>query len=404
MTTAIVTVAVTVGLAELMLWIAVWRWRPEFQWLITKADEAPEIDRALAEKHAAHGFDGELGWVRKPGTSGADQTSDGLKAFSIDDNGCRRNPGAEQWPSSVAVFGDSYAFCRLVGDDETWPHFLSTMIESNVKNFGVGNYGLDQALLRFERELPQLTAKTVIMAVVPETIVRIHSYWKHYFEYGNILAFKPRFTLDRAGLNLHPTVISRVEDYAGYTGALDRVRQLDPFYRSKFRKDLLVFPLLFRVMWRAKRHALIFWHLAFGRLKGKTDQGWRSAFDVVVEDNARFTDQYLASSGALDLLEALCARFAEECFSNGKEGMVLIIPQPTDLRRKTVEKPGYREMISAIGRHLPVLDATSALTTDTDWPGMYVDGPLGPHLSVRGNRVISGLLAERLAPKTRASA
>jgi hypothetical protein len=49
-----------------------------------------------------------------------------------------------------------------------------------VGNYRVGNYGLDQSLLRLERELPQLEAEVVVMGVVPETVVRVQSYWKHF--------------------------------------------------------------------------------------------------------------------------------------------------------------------------------------------------------------------------------
>ncbi len=60
----------------------------------------------------------------------------------------------------------------------------------------MGNYGLDQSLLRLKREVPKNPTKFVIMGVVPETICRILSMWKHYYEYGNTFAFKPKFTIE----------------------------------------------------------------------------------------------------------------------------------------------------------------------------------------------------------------
>ena len=35
--------------------------------------------------------------------------------------------------------------------------------------------------------------KLIVFAFVPETIVRINSYWKHYSEFGNKFGFKPFF-------------------------------------------------------------------------------------------------------------------------------------------------------------------------------------------------------------------
>ena len=69
-------------------------------------------------------------------------------------------------------------------------------------NFGVGNYGIDQALLRMKREYPKNKTDSVILAIVPETISRIVSIWKHYYEYGNTFGFKPRFILKNNQLQL----------------------------------------------------------------------------------------------------------------------------------------------------------------------------------------------------------
>ena len=59
----------------------------------------------------------------------------------------------------------------------------------------MGNYGVDQSILRLEREFTNNQTDIVILAVVPDTICRIVSSWKHYYEYGNTFAFKPRFIL-----------------------------------------------------------------------------------------------------------------------------------------------------------------------------------------------------------------
>ena len=200
------------GTFELGVWLAVKTLKQRFQWLITRSDITPGIDPDLIEKYCSGSFDAELGWVRKPGTKGEDRTLTKAAGFVVDERGCRRNPGFEGRPPTIAVFGDSFAFCRLVNDDETWLHYLARDLDENVANFGVGNYGLDQACLRMERELPNLSCRLVVMCVVPETMARIHSYWKHYFEFGNVLAFKPRFTLEDARLVLHPPAVRTAQD------------------------------------------------------------------------------------------------------------------------------------------------------------------------------------------------
>ena len=49
----------------------------------------------------------------------------------------------------ISVYGDSFAFCRYVNNDETWECFLEKFINEGVKNYGVGNYGLDQSFLKY---------------------------------------------------------------------------------------------------------------------------------------------------------------------------------------------------------------------------------------------------------------
>ena len=115
--------------------------------------------------------------------------------WTINEFGARTNPGFDFKISTISCYGDSFTFCRQVNDDETWEYHLSKLQNTNVKNFGVGNYGLDQTILRLKREYPKNKTKIVIVGVVPDTISRILSSWKHYYEYGNTFAFKPRFIL-----------------------------------------------------------------------------------------------------------------------------------------------------------------------------------------------------------------
>ena len=81
---------------------------------------------------------------------------------------------------------------------KTWQYNLSKKIKKNVRNFGVGNHGLDQAYLKFKRNYEKKIdqPKKVIFLFGPETIRRNVSLWKHYFEFGNYLNFKPAFLFD----------------------------------------------------------------------------------------------------------------------------------------------------------------------------------------------------------------
>lgn len=373
-----VVLAVEAGLAVLIR-----RLRRGFPWLLARADVAPEIPAALVERHRS--FDPELGWCRRPGECGTELTDRGETRYEVDEHGRRHNPGFTGVPARVACFGDSYVFCRLVNDDETWPHQLSRLLGVNAANYGVGNYGLDQALLRLERELPGLEAEVVVMGVVPETIARVHSYWKHYFEYGNVLAFKPRFTLESGALVAHPPAVTSPHDYQTYRDRLPRIVELDPFYRSKFRRDLLAFPYLPRLLLRARRHLPVLAHLIRGRV--------RDAFGEVLRDNARWTARLYADQDACALLEALVERFASVCRRAGKRPVLLIVPQPADLDRDG--GTAHQHLTRRLATKLPVVDVTERFWRE---PDLFVHGKLGPHCGPRGNAVIAAALRPVVQP------
>lgn len=124
----------------------------KFPWLITASDEHPKLSKEGLLKFIPHGYDSELGWVRKPNTSHSEVGKSKTTNWNINSKGSRKNLGLEDNDTKISCYGDSFVFCRQVNDDETWEHYLSKGLKTNVLNFGVGNYGIDQALLRLKKE------------------------------------------------------------------------------------------------------------------------------------------------------------------------------------------------------------------------------------------------------------
>lgn len=149
-------------------------------------------------------WDRELGWCNQSNVVKVDKSdrsikrsnsSLGLAVFSIDEKGSRicSNPDDD---TEISIYGDSYSMCRDVQDEETFAWYLGEMRGTRVGNYGVGNYGVDQALLRLERDYHKDPAKFVVIAVPTITMARSVSVYRHYLEPGNIFAIKPRFILD----------------------------------------------------------------------------------------------------------------------------------------------------------------------------------------------------------------
>ena len=170
-------------IVEFIVYSIISRVNKKFQWLIMQKDEIPTLSESGLKKFLPHGFDPELGWIRKPNTSHEEIGKYGKTRWTINNSGARLNSDYDEKQSTISCYGDSFTFCRQVNDDETWEHYLSKKLKTNAKNFAVGNYGIDQALLRLKRDFHNNRTPIVILAVVPDTISRIVSIWKHYYEY-----------------------------------------------------------------------------------------------------------------------------------------------------------------------------------------------------------------------------
>ena len=376
------------GLIALVRWL-----RTDCPWLITNQDVAPQIDSAGLDRFLVHGWDADLGWVRKANSSHDEIGQFGSTTqYHIDADGARQNPNFQKLEPSIVAYGDSYTFCRQVNDNQTWPHFLSQALDINVVNKGVGNYGLDQALLRLERDAPK-TAKVIIMGVVPETICRIHSVWKNFSEYGNVFAFKPRFQLnedDQLKLIANP-----VQSRAAFFQIADLMPQLaknDFFFERKFQKDIFRFPYLWRLAKTFPRNGPLISAALLDRISG----GGKRAFCQVMERNIDMTAQLYSETNPQALIAAITERFAKTAHRLGAEPVLLIMPQLYDLKRLRDGDAYYAPFLDNASDCVHVIDIGPALVDDNDDRNNYIDDQFGGHLTAKGNALVAKTLRSYL--------
>ncbi|WP_336364181.1 hypothetical protein [Halalkalicoccus salilacus] len=215
-------------------------------------EEFPEIDPGLLEKFSS--FDAELGWAPQPNMTKQKDTGDHLPGedmgdttvtYSTDEHGSRVCPARERDPDAdvtVSTYGDSYCFCREVDDDETYQNYLAEKLDTHVANYGGGNYGLDQALLRMKRQYPEDSTDYVVMYVTASSIARILSVWKHYQEFGNVLAVKPRYRLRDGSLELIECPLDEKEELLDLESHAEFLRDHDYHYEHWFKPHLATFP------------------------------------------------------------------------------------------------------------------------------------------------------------------
>jgi hypothetical protein len=117
------------------------------EWAV-RAAHPGRLRRSAARSAIVHSA--EYGWQLRPDWTQRDGT-----AFTTDGSRCRRQPPpAADGAPRVLMLGDSIAFGTGVADHETFAHLLAARHGLTVANCAVPGWGIDQSLLRFEREGP----------------------------------------------------------------------------------------------------------------------------------------------------------------------------------------------------------------------------------------------------------
>jgi len=390
-------------LIEILAYVSVLYTNKKFQWLIMQKDENPKLSKEGLQKFFEHGYDSELGWIRKPNTTHEEKGKDGITKWTINDYGGRNNLEFEKINSKISTYGDSFTFCRQVNDDGTWQHWISKLQNTNVKNFGVGNYGLDQTLLRLKREFPNNKTETVIIGVVPDTISRIVSIWKHYYEYGNTFGFKPRFILKNEILELLKNPIDDKTKFIDYRDYINEIKKNDFFYKKKFLKEKLYFPyslLLFKNMKR--NFSLIFWIFLTQIYKkiGKdtTKIEWKP-MRIIMQINLKWRIELYENKKTVDLFRKIIEEFVSYSKRNNFKPMFVFLPQKDDILFIKKHRHFYEEFVNDISKieNLVVVDIAKNLIPEENLDELYSDqNDYGGHYSKLGNKKIANLLDQKL--------
>ena len=103
----------------------------------------------------------------------------------------------------IAVVGDSFTFGLEVTYDEAWPAQLERLFGEGVQvlNFGVDGYGVDQAYLRYRRDVPAWKPEIVVLGMIDDDVRRTMCVYAFLCFPGFGMPFgKPRLVEDARGL------------------------------------------------------------------------------------------------------------------------------------------------------------------------------------------------------------
>jgi hypothetical protein len=371
----------------------------KFQWLIIDKDKTPKLSDSGLKKFFFHGYDPVLGWIRKQNTSHSEQSGNKITNWNINLEGYRANPKHESLSNKISCYGDSFTFARQVNDNETWEYYLSKLTNTNVKNFGVGNYGLDQSLLRLKREFLKNKTELVILGVVPDTISRIVSVWKHYYEYGNTFGFKPRFYLKNNKLCLLENIINSESKFFNYNLYLSEIQNFDFFYSKKFKKELLSFPYFISILKNPKRNiSIIFWiflSIFFKFFRKNSSDIEFKAKEIIMNINLKWRLFLFNDDDTLILFKKILEDYVKFSKQNNFKAIFIFFPQKDDVLFIKSKYHFYENLLHQISSidGLYFIDILQPLLKEENIDSLYSDNnSYGGHYSAKGNKKISDII------------
>lgn len=363
--------------------------KKDFQWLINSDDELPKFSYKKLGKFYKNSYDSLLGWDRKKNSFGF-ELGEKKTFFKISKNGYRGI--AKYKKTAVTVFGDSFAFCRYVNDKETWQSHLEKKLKKNVHNYGVGNYGLDQSYLKFLKYKKKIKSKIIIFNVVPETIARINSYWKHYREFGNIMGFKPIYNFENDRLFFVPNLLKKNLTEEEIYKNIFKIKKIDQFYKTKFLKKKLSFPYSFKIFSNFNYFSNILINLIFKKITNKK-KFYEKAVSVVLKQNIKDSHEMYNNPKYTKKLKSMIFFINENLKKNNFQMVLVISPQLLDFTEGNYTN--VSKFYSEIGKKVPCLNLHKEFK-NIKFQRYYFKDIYGGHLNEKGNKFISKILFDFL--------
>jgi hypothetical protein len=315
----------------------------------------------VSAEQLAGRFDSELGWVEHYSTPFGE-----------------RPRGVDRGRPLVAAFGDSFTHGDEVEDGETWGEALAQSLGGDVFNFGVGGYGMDQTLLRFERDQSRRQTSIVLFAFISGDLNRCDErYWQFHNPGSRFPFTKPRLLARDGALELMPNPVSSPEELSAGLRDVTFIERLaredasyNPYDLPPIRRPYL---------------------LLFTR-----PSVWRAAFRSIAPRGP------WANPDALHLAELILQRFARVARERGALPVIVALPLHNEMVRYI--EGGKEARVSVETRAICErnhFDCIAPLLAEHAGPmgrrwGYFVRGRDGGHYSALGNQWIADAIAKRL--------
>ena len=390
---------------EIFLILVVKSFKKDFQWIINIDDEFPFKSKAELKEFLSNSYNNNTGWDRNKNSSGYEILNKKKTFYKISKDGFRETSYKNK-KSLVSVFGDSYAFCRYVNNDQTWEAKLENKIKKSVRNYGVGNFGLDQSFIKYKKTKLPKTTKLIIFAFVPETISRINSYWKHYSEFGNKYGFKPFFKLKKKKLLLQKNIINKNTTLTKLKQKIPLIKSKDIFYERRFLHYMFKFPYSFSYIKSIRRNNIIFFNMFLFKLfnflnSEKKKFFYLNCYNKIVKDNIIDANKMYAENKYEKHLYEMMVIINKTIKSKNLNCLFLILPQMHDIFISKQKRTNYEIFYKKIRKKnkLNILDLTDVFKSKSLIEDLYLEDKHGGHLSKEGNSFVANKLFKYINSK-----
>jgi hypothetical protein len=324
----------------------------------------PEYEAYLATR------DPELGWPAPRDLGGRRYDASGSRhvpAFPTPGNEC------------VTLYGDSFTYSTDVDHVDAWGNVLATRLGCRVANFGVGAYGTDQAMLRFEANAADRAPVSILGFFVRDVLRNVSRYLQ--LDSTNLpTGFKPRFVADGGALRFLP--IPRIDPAALDAFAAEPERFLQ---EETFLPDTRFGPVRVRPPFSITLARLVASDRVIAMLRGRPNWG-----DFLVPGHP---------SGGYEVTLGIMTRFHDDCRARGKRCLVLLFPAPSSLaHRARTGRSVLHDLMEGLSQHgIDYLDLEHGITRHLGSRPYeeLLSGPNGHHYA-EGDRVVATLVHEEL--------
>ncbi len=298
----------------------------------------------------------------------------------------RDYPPAQRY--DLKIFGDSFTFGDDVGDDETFEYQYERITGQRFLNYGVGAYGTDQALLKYQDN--RVATRYTLLGILDENIGRCLTDWWNFYEKG-FAGTKPRYELRDGQPILLPNPITSRDGLSALRDPafIDRLREHDywhRYYAAIGAPERLQWP----ATWTIARHFGFFRDYLGVLLKDRLAPDYQNSLKT-----AKFYHLYRPGSEGLRILTAIVDEFVATARARGERPIVLLLPlrKTLDIQARFGRKPNQALIDHLEARGYPYIDVGDTFV-DEDYPSYYLHGD--GHFSPRGNARVARIIAARL--------